>query len=312
MIRANTWTAEEEAWLREVYPHHSNADLAMMHAEKFPDRPRRSAKAINSRGKVYRIHKADGFVRNPPTFWTDGKLEWFRSFVPGHSESEISAEHERIYGEPLTEGQIGNAKARFGIRSGTVGGRFRKGMAPANKGKTWAEMGISEESQARCRATCFKKGEVHVAPSRKRPIGYERTDRDGYVMVKVRDSEVDGIQRQERGRVNENYRLKHHVVWEQANDRPVPPSTMIVFADRDKLNFDPENLVAVPRSLWSVISRQGYSYSDRESLEACIALAELNSKVYKAQCRPRECRKCGTTFEARYPNQRTCDRCLGR
>ena len=311
MTRADSWTAEEEAWLRDVYPTHHNGEIAEMHAARFPDRPRRTASAVNSRAKVYGLHKADGFQRKPPTFWTPEKVEWFSAFVPGHHEAEISAEHERIYGTPLTEGQIGNAKARFGVRSGTDGGQFRKGSEPANKGKTWDEMGISEEAKERMRANQYKPGQVHVAPSRERHVGYERVDKDGFTLVKVRDSRVDGLQRKHAGHFNENYRMKHHVVYEQAHG-PIPDGHNVVFADHDKTNFDPSNLVAVPRSLWSTIKRKRIEYWDAESLRTAMLVAKVDQARHAAECRPRKCRKCGAEFEARYPHQRTCDACLGR
>lgn len=308
MTRANSWTSEEEAWLREAYPTHHNATLSEMHAERFPDRPRRGPKAISSRAKVLKLRKADGFQRNPPKLWTHERAEWFKSFVPGHTEGEISTEHERLYGFPLSESQIGNAKTKLGVRSGTFGGRFEKGQRAWNKGKTWDEF-MSPESQEASRRTCFKKGQVSgIAKERMKPVGYERVDaKDGYVWVKVKDTP----QAQVPGSYNDNFRPKHHVVWEEANGTPVPPHTMIVFADRDKRNFDPDNLVAVPRSLWSIISRQGWAYRDRESLDACVALAKLNRKVYEARLHPRNCKRCGAEFKPRYPHQRTCDGCLG-
>lgn len=308
MTRPNSWTPEEEAWFRENYPHVHNRDLARLHAEKFPDRPRRTAKAMNSRARALGLHKAEDFVRNPPTFWTPEKDEWFRSFVPGHHEAEISAEHERIYGTPLTASQIGNRKAALHVRSGTDGGRFRRGQTAWNKGKTWDEQGRSAESRARSLATCFKPGEVHVAPSREREVGFERVDEDGFTWVKVRDSRVDGLQRQCAGHHNENYRMKHHVVYEQAYGS-IPRGCNIVFADRDKSNFDPENLVAVPRRLWTIIQRR-LDYWDADSLRTAMLVAELDSARHAAQCRQRECRKCGTEFEPRFANQRTCDACL--
>lgn len=302
-MRANGWTTAEEAWLREVYPHSHNSEIADMHAQEFPDRPRRTSKAINSRARKLHLLKADGFVRNPPVFWTPEKDAWFRSFVPGHSESEISAEHERIYGTPLSEGQIGNRKTYLGVKSGTVGGHFRKGQAPFNKGKKWTEYG-TPEGHERSRATQFKRGEVHgYAAQRMQPVGAERISKDGYIEVKV----SDGLQ----DKPNCNFRKKHHVVYEQAYG-PIPSGCNIVFADHDKRNLDPGNLVAVPRSVWSVISHNRMEYWDAESLRACMAVAQLDMARYAAQNRPRECRKCGAEFVARFPSQRTCDACLGR
>ena len=306
MTRANTWTPEEEAWLREVYPDHHNAEIAEMHAERFPGRPRRTAKAVNARAKVWHLRKAEGFERNPPRMWTPDKVEWFRAFVPGHTEREISAEHERLYGTPLTDGQIGNAKSKFGVRSGTTGGRFKEGCAGGF---------CSEEHRARFleagRATRFKKGEVHVAPSRERPVGFERVDKHGFTWVKVRDSRVDGIQRQEKGHHNENYRMKHHIVYEQAHG-PIPEGCNVVFADRDMTNFDPANLVAVPRDLWAVVKRKGVGYHDAETLAAAVNLARLERKLHAKRCAPRACGSCGSTFSPRYPQQRTCDECLAK
>ena len=301
-MRRNSWTAAEEAWLREVYPTHYNGEIARMHSDAFPDLPERTDKAINSRAKVLRLLKADGFPRSPKRFWTDEKAAWFRSFVPGHSESEISAEHERLYGTPLSESQIGNAKASLGVKSGTKGGTFRKGHVPANKGKTWDEF-MSPEGQANSRKTQFKHGEIHGPQGHVKPVGYERVSKDGYVEVKV----ADGLQ----SRANCNYRPKHHVVWESVNG-PIPPHTMIVFADRDKRNFDPDNLVAVDRSIWSTISSKGLSYADRESLEACINVVKLKRAVYEKRLSPRTCRECGAEFQPTFANQSRYRPCIDR
>ena len=235
--------------------------------------------------------------------WTPERIAWFREFVPGHTEGEISAEHERVFGTPLTEGQIGNAKTKLGVRSGTHGGRFEKGSVPFNKGKTWDEY-VSPEGQARSRATCFKAGELNgFAAQREQPIGAERVSKDGYVEVKV----AEGLQ----DRPNGNFRMKHHVVYEQAHGA-IPDGCNVVFADGDRRNFDPDNLVAVPRRLWSAICCRGIPYWDAGSLRAAMAKAELDSAVHAAECAPRACRACGREFRARYPRQRTCDACLGR
>lgn len=307
-MKPNAWTPDEEAWLREVYPDHSNAEIARMHAERFPDRPKRTPKAINSRAKVYRLHKSESFVRNPPTVWTPERCEWFRSFVPGHTESEISAEHERVFGTPLTEGQIGNAKTNLGVRSGTHGGQFQKGHEPFNKGRKWTEYG-TPEGHERSRATQFRKGELSgIAKERVRPVGYERVDaEDGYTWVKVKDTP----QAQVPGSFNDNFRLKHHVAYEQAYG-PIPEGCNVVFADHDKRNLDPSNLVAVPRGIWAVMRHRGLEYHDRETLLACMAVAALDRARYAAECSPRACKRCGAEFRPRFKNQRTCDACLGR
>lgn len=234
--------------------------------------------------------------------WTPERIAWFRAYVPGHTEPEISAEHERVFGTPLSEAQIGNAKTKLGVKSGTHGGRFEKGIAPFNKGKKWDEY-VSPEGQERSRATCFKKGEVHgYAAQREQPVGTERVNRDGYVEVKV----AEGLQE----RPNSNFRLKHRLVYEQAYGS-IPRGCNVVFADGDRRNFDPGNLVAVPRSLWSIICRRHIDFWDAESLQVAMNVARLDRATYEARCRPRLCMRCGAEFAARYPHQRTCDACLG-
>lgn len=240
----------------------------------------------------------------PPRKWTEAEDEFIREFAPGRLISEIQAEHERRFGFKRSSSSLQNRKVKLGAKSGIRAGMFKKGFTPWNKGRTWDELGISEESRERIRTTQFKKGGIpHNAKDK--PIGYERVDaKDGYIWVKIKD----GVQ----GEANDNFRQKHHVVWEKASGRPVPDGWVIAFADHDRTNCDPDNLVAVPRSLWSVITHEGIEYADRQTLELAVDIAKARRAVHSAKCRPRTCKACGGEFEPRYPNQRTCDTCLGR
>lgn len=236
--------------------------------------------------------------------YTEEENAFLREFIPGHSEGEIADAFEERFGIRLKRCQVKNRKTALRVTSGTHGGRFKKGLVPANKGKTWDEMGISPEAQARSRATCFKKGDEPVT-GRSIPIGTERVSRDGYIEVKVKRFS-------DRPCANKCWRMKHHLVWEEFNGRHVPPNTMIVFADGDKRNFDPENLIAVPRSIWAVISHDHIPFHDRYSLEAAVALAELKRGIHRRRCENHTCRSCGCSFRARYPNQKTCEKCLAK
>jgi hypothetical protein len=296
------WSAEEEAALRELYPTKVMAEVVEKLNGRFGNG--RTAAAVKNRAQELGLRKAEGCAHKMPRwFWTDEKRAWFRSFVPGHTESEISAEHERIYGTPLTRGQVKSMKGNLGVRSGTHGGRFEKGHESWNKGKTWDEI-MPTESQERSRRTCFAKGNMpHNAEGK--PLGCERVDCDGYTWVKV-------AERPSRPDCNDNWKQKSWLVWEEANGRPVPPDTNIVFANGDKSDFRPENLVAVPRALWAVIARNGWGFHDAPSLRSCMLLAELKAKINAAELSPRECRRCGAEFAPRNKGQRTCDACLGR
>lgn len=239
----------------------------------------------------------------PKVSWTQDKLDFMARIIPGHTEREIRAMFLEEYGIELTEGQIGNTKTRLGIKSGTTGGRFQKGCVPSNKGKKWHEF-RSVESHEKCLKTAFRKGNEPWNGKRKL-VGDERVSRDGYIEVKVK-------RLNDRPSTNKCWRPKHHIIWEQANNQPVPPSTQIVFADGNKRNFNPENIVAVPRQEWSVICHEGLQYNDRETLLAAVDIARLKRGIHKARCRQRNCKRCGAEFNPRYANQRTCDDCLGR
>lgn len=92
--------------------------------------------------------------------------------------------------------------------------------------------------------------------------------------------------------------LKHVWVWEQANGRKLPEGHVVMFADRDKDNFSPDNLVAVPRSLMGVINSMHVGWHDRETLEAVVHMAELRVARNRALAAiERVCPCCGKRFD---------------
>lgn len=276
------WTAQDEALLRELYPVTPTREVAAALG--------RSENAVGQRATKLGLKKAPGHGHEMPRpKWDDDRREWFGRYAPGHSWHEISAEHERLYGEPLTKAMVQGAKQALCVRSGTVGGRFVKGQEPWNKGKRQADY-MSPEAIDRTKDTRFKKGEIRPrADGWYKPVGYERTDRDGTVWVKVRDSRIDGPQRQERGHWNENWKQKHRLVWEQAHGCEVPPNTVVTFADGDHSNYDPGNLVAVPRAVWSAIHKLKLEYHDADSLRTCMLLARL---AHERRAKEKEARRC--------------------
>jgi hypothetical protein len=104
--------------------------------------------------------------------------------------------------------------------------RFRKGLAPWNKGASFVAGGRSPETR-------FKPGHV---PHTWKPIGSERISKDGYLVRKVSDT---GIKR-------DDWKLVHVHVWEQRNGA-VPKGFALVFKDGDRKNAVIENLELVSR-----------------------------------------------------------------
>lgn len=144
----------------------------------------------------------------------------------------------------------------------------------------------------------------------RRPVGSEAVSR-GYVYVKVAEEPT-------RPQSKDNWRPKQAVVWERAHG-PVPEGHVVLFADRDRRNFDPANLVAVPRRLLSRLnSPSSPEWSDAGTLRAAVAWCELHAGLCTAQASvPRRCGVCGREFtpppEARLNagrSVRTCPECL--
>lgn len=290
-------TREEEAWLRERYPSAPNRELLDGFRAEFGWAPTAASLCSWASDEGLRKDRRNVDWAGHPEY-----DEFLSEFVPGHTEREISDAFWGRFGIRLTASKIGNAKTRLGLRSGTAGGRFENGHVPANKGRSWDDY-MPAESQERCRSSQFKPGNVPWTADGK-PVGYERVNRDGYVEVKV----ADGLQ----GRANSNFRLKHRVIWERANGRELRPGEVVLFADGDRRNFDPGNLVAVTQAENIGLSRIGRPYADRETLLDALKIVELNSAVSRAELRPRRCRECGGEFRPRFKGQRRCDRCLGR
>lgn len=78
------------------------------------------------------------------------------------------------------------------------------------------------------------------------PDGFERKTQNGYVTVKL----------------NGKTRYKHHVIAEENLGRPIDyDKERVVFADRDRTNLDPRNIVVVPK---------GGRHANQDSLEESL------------------------------------------
>ena len=275
---APDWTEAEDEWLREYYPVMQNWELAEVKAlDGWP----RDEQAIARRAKKLGIRKdrSRGYVRKcrTPTIWTDERDEWFRAYVPGHTEREISTEHERLWGFPLTEPQIANRKVKLGVKSGTHGGRFHKGDVPANKGRTWDEY-LLPEVQERCRATTFAKGNH---PHNEGELLDERLSGDAWqVKVNCRDARNPMGYWVSRARFN----------WERENGRAWPDNCKAMHIDHDPLNDEAGNIEPVPADLWPLVMGAApgqMEWHDRETLRTAILYARVTRARVDSERRAR-------------------------
>lgn len=262
------YSERETAWLRDNYHIGSLDDTIDLFEAEFGRRPSRSG--LQSKASSMGLRKDSTMAWDR---WTPERIAWFRSFVPGHTEREIAEEHERLFGSRLTRAQVKNGKFRFGVCSGTHGGRFEKGCAGGFKDeehrRRFLEAGM---------ATRFKKGNLpHNAVD---PVGAERIDKDGYTWVKIAERKRDPKS------AHDNWAPKHRLVYEQAHG-PIPVGCMVVFLDGNKTNFDPDNLAIETKSEHAVIARHGIGFHDAETHAIARAIARLKSAKHAARTVPR-------------------------
>jgi len=120
--------------------------------------------------------------------------------------------------------------------------RYPKGHVPANKGvKGWQAGGKSIETQ-------FKAGHV---PHGWRPIGTERTSKEGYLQRKLTNT---GVTRRD-------YVAVHHIIWRAAGF-DIPQGYRLTFKDGDKTHIALDNLELV--SIAEMMRRNSYHNYGKE------------------------------------------------
>jgi hypothetical protein len=97
-----------------------------------------------------------------------------------------------------------------------------------------------------------------------RPIGSERVESDGYVVVKVAHPNI--------------WRHKHLAVWEAVNGM-IPKGYVVIFADRDKTNFKLKNLLLVSRRELCLMNRYGFISCNNNLTKTGKAIADLTMAI---------------------------------
>ena len=188
-------------------------------------------------------------------------VEWMINFIPGHTEFEIMDAFYAEFGIMLNRSKIKNFKARFGVQSGTKGGRFSKGHKSWNKGQK-----ANKATYDALKQTMFHKGNV---PHNYKPIGYEQIRDDGYVAVKVAEPN--------------KWMLKQRKVWEDHYGEKLTRNDAIIFLDGNKLNFDINNLCKLTRAEL-VRYNQDHLYTDNPEVSLVAAnIARIKTRVKKME-----------------------------
>ena len=297
------YTDEQKAWIAESYPSMTNSELARSFSERFGVHV--TASMMQAYGANHRLKKLDD-VRHARRKYTDEMLDFLRGFIPNHHEGEIiEAFHER-FGITLTTAMVNNAKAKLGVRSGTKGGCFERGMTPWNKGMTREEMGISPDGIERIRATQFKRGTISGAALERCRDLLDVRESNGYQFIKVAP--------RNKKTPKDNWIPLSKFEWMRQNGRDFPDDCVCVFANGDTRDYSKENLVPVPTDVYPIVSSSAHGaaiqWHDRQTLEVAITHAKVIRERRRLQNHDRTCGCCNRTFKPEYPHQRTCRACL--
>jgi len=254
--------------------------------------------------------------------WTDAEGAWIAEhWSSGGDITDVLDAFEGKFGRRPTKGAMFQKARRMGLAKESHAAQRHdpavtrmRWSDPANAEKkawmlehdvtrsVWPTIGAFEREfgirLTRSQVVIFRqhygdiKKNTHRKGGRKpRPLGSEIARKDGYIYVKVREEP-------DRPGTRDNWEPKHHVVYRQHHGE-IPEGCCIYFADRNTRNFDPDNLVAVPRRYIAVLNNADLpiSYHDSKSLKACMAWIDLHHGIREAESsRPRRCEVCGAEF----------------
>ena len=188
--------------------------------------------------------------------YTPEQLEFIRWEIKRITWNDLSVKFNETFGTNLSYKALATTGKRYGIKSGRTG-QFKKGHQPWNKGKK----GISYEGM---RLTQFKKGNK---PHNWVPIGTERISKKGYIQIKIQE-----------GKSQKNWKAKHILIWEDAHG-PVPKGHVVIFGDRNKRNFDLDNLILVSRAQLARMNQNNLIQDDADLTKTGIIIADLYGKI---------------------------------
>ena len=185
----------------------------------------------------------------------DDIIEFIRNHVKMFTDKEIAQMVSQQWNMKVTESAITNLKAKHNIKSGVRRGCFPKGHEPINKGtKGMFNVGGNK--------TSFKKGQ---APLNWVPVGTERINTDGYVMVKVKED----------GHYGQRWKLKSRIIYEEHLGRKLKRSEKIMYLDGNPLNLAIDNLKLITDKENAVMNKSRLRFNDAELTEVGLKVARI-------------------------------------
>jgi hypothetical protein len=107
------------------------------------------------------------------------------------------------------------------------------------------------------------------------PVGTEKINSSGYVMVKISMRNKKGLQ---FGRYSGAWENKHHLIWEKHNGR-VPKGYRVIFLDGCKYNYKLDNLAIATTNEVMLLNHYGLQFNDSELTRTGLAIARQRAQI---------------------------------
>ena len=246
--------------------------------------------------------------------WGEREERWLRERYAYEHAPQLVAEFEREFGKKVSKGALYTRANKLGLL------KMARDLPPkAVRRITWCrEPEMQGWMERNDRGQCETELSREFAEAFGFPLSHPQISLWRSTNGRTTKPSHGGRKRRPVGSERYDAR-KHHVEYEK-HFGPIPEGCDVVMANRDKRDFRPENLVAVPHRLMSRInSPDSPPWDDAESLRACAAWCELDARVHSAEmATPRACGVCGKTFtpppsamqSAHLRNMKTCPECL--
>ena len=167
--------------------------------------------------------------------FTDEQVEFIRENIQTMSTRECARAFSESFSEPLGQTELRRIMARNGIQA-------------SKKRNDFAPIGTERYSEY-YQCIMVKVGEYHCHK------GDTRSERDY-----KRDA---------------NWKLKQNLVWEKANGKELPWRWVVVFLDGNRMNYNPDNLYAVPLNVAGTIEKMRMHSEDAEIYKTALIWGEL-------------------------------------
>ena len=116
---------------------------------------------------------------------------------------------------------------------------------------------MSAEAIEKTKKTRFHKGNIHM---NWRPVGSERIRVDKYIEIKVAEPNV--------------WMLKQRFIYEKIYGA-IPKGMLVNFADGDRYNFDPDNLILLTKEQNLALTKLNLRTEDTELTKTAVNVADL-------------------------------------